>query len=198
MQVLSRLDHTEMNITAEQMKHPSSDIPIHLSSCHCSLLNRFSVLWWDLSSHHLQPDIKDGATCFIWAVLLERTSNLVIDINPTALPTTSWEIKVGAEWHAQVLRVQRSELLACLVGSSSSRMCCRNTLCLYAVGCRTCAAGGRLTLRIYGASGNRMFFFPTGVAEEKEKEKILTLSLMLHRFRLYSWKREHVFKSQLF
>lgn len=93
------------------------------------------------------PDIRDGATYCIWAVLLDPASNLVIDINPTALPTTRQEIKVQAEWLSQVLRVwmnlhkSRSEdqnssakVTPVWLAAASSGMCCRNTLCLLAAG----------------------------------------------------------------
>lgn len=197
MQFLTRLDHTEISITAQQMKHPPPDIPSHPSSCHWSLLYRFSVLQRDLSSHRLQPDVKDGVTYLIWVVLphliwwLTLIQQLCLQpVERLKLVPNDIHRSCGSKWISKSVSKDQSsspvsrrlfawqQLRRDVLQKHFLSLCWPQDLCSWRE-----ADDGNLR----GFREPRVIF-PTGVAEKKRREKILKLSLMLHIFRFYDWK----------
>lgn len=111
---------------------------------------------------------------------LERASNLAIDINPTALPAVRRQIKVPTEWLSAVRQLQSVHYEDPKVQTSPWSHTCWVASSLpwdaveeqfMSVGCRLCAAGGRLMLGTYRASGKCILFFQQVWLKKKGRKK---------------------------
>lgn len=161
-----------------QSNRASSSLPAVLG------LDQFSVLFNIICGHCISclqtsvmvPPIVSEWYCFA----LERASNLAIDINPTALPAVRRQIKVPTEWlsvvwqlqtvHNPDSKVQTSPWShTCWVASSLQWEAVEEQL--MSVGWRLCAAGGRLMLGTYRASGNCILFFQQVWLKKKGRKK---------------------------
>lgn len=161
-----------------QSNRASSSLPTVLG------LNQFSVLLniirgrciSCLQASVMVPPIVSERYCSA----LERASNLAIDINPTALPAVRRQIKVLTDWLSVVRQLQSVHNPDPKVQTSpwshtywvaSSLQWDAVEEQFMTVGCRLCAAGGRLMLGTYRASGNCILFFQQVWLKKKGRKK---------------------------